>query len=138
MAAVLIVGAGPVGLTLAMELARYRVPVRIVDRAPARSDRSKALAVWPRTLELLDRAGVAADFVAAGVRCPAATILTRTERIARIGFGEVASAYPFALLLPQSETERLLEARLAGLGVAVERGTALDGSPTRAMRWTAG
>ena len=54
---ILIAGAGPVGLTLAAELARYRVPVRIVDKTPAPTDKSKALAVWPRTLELLDRAG---------------------------------------------------------------------------------
>ena len=52
---VLIVGAGPVGLTLACELTRYRVPVRIVDMAPQRADKSKAIVLWSRTLELLDR-----------------------------------------------------------------------------------
>lgn len=123
---VLVAGAGPVGLTLAVELARYGVPVRIIDRALARSDKSKALAVWPRTLELLERAGCAADFVAAGVRCPAANIFAGTERVARVAFGEVASPYPFALLLPQSETERLLESRLSSLGITVERGTTLE------------
>jgi 2-polyprenyl-6-methoxyphenol hydroxylase-like FAD-dependent oxidoreductase len=51
----LIVGAGPVGLTLACELTRYRVPVRIVDKAPQRTDKSKAIVLWSRTLELLDR-----------------------------------------------------------------------------------
>jgi len=54
---VLIVGAGPVGLTLAAELTRYGVPVRIVDRAAARTDRSKALVLWSRSLELLERMG---------------------------------------------------------------------------------
>jgi 2-polyprenyl-6-methoxyphenol hydroxylase-like FAD-dependent oxidoreductase len=64
---VLIVGAGPVGLTLACELIRYRVPVRIVDKAPQRTDKSKALVLWSRTLELLDRGDTgAAPFVAAG------------------------------------------------------------------------
>ena len=52
---VLIVGAGPVGLTLACELTRYRVSVRIVDKAPQRTDKSKAIVIWSRTLELLDR-----------------------------------------------------------------------------------
>ena len=52
---ILIVGAGPVGLTLACELTRYRVPVRIVDKAPQRTDKSKAIVIWSRTLELLDR-----------------------------------------------------------------------------------
>jgi heterodisulfide reductase subunit A-like polyferredoxin len=52
---VLIVGAGPVGLTLACELTRYRVPVRIVDKTSQRTDKSKAIVLWSRTLELLDR-----------------------------------------------------------------------------------
>ena len=52
---VLIVGAGPVGLTMAAELARYGVSVRIVDEAAQRTDKSKAIVLWSRTLELLDR-----------------------------------------------------------------------------------
>ena len=51
---VLIAGAGPVGLTLAVELARYGVSVRIVDKNRERTDKSKALVVWSRTLELLE------------------------------------------------------------------------------------
>ena len=58
---VLIVGAGPVGLTMAAELARYQVPVRIIDKVDAPTDKSKALVIWPRTLELLDRAGCVGD-----------------------------------------------------------------------------
>jgi 2-polyprenyl-6-methoxyphenol hydroxylase-like FAD-dependent oxidoreductase len=54
---VLVVGAGPVGLTMAAELARYGVSVRIVDKAAGRTDKSKALVLWSRTLELLDRMG---------------------------------------------------------------------------------
>lgn len=54
---VLIVGAGPVGMTTASELARYGVPVRIVDKAAQRTDKSKALVLWSRTLEMLDRGG---------------------------------------------------------------------------------
>lgn len=52
---VLIVGAGPVGMTLASELTRYGIDVRIVDKAAQRTDKSKALVLWSRTLELLDR-----------------------------------------------------------------------------------
>ena len=55
---VLIVGAGPVGLTMAAELARYGVSVRIVDKAAQRTDKSKAMVLWSPTLELLDRAGI--------------------------------------------------------------------------------
>lgn len=59
---VLIVGAGPVGLTMAAELARYGVSVRIVDKAAQRTDKSKALVVWSRTLELLERGASTAPF----------------------------------------------------------------------------
>ena len=52
---VLIIGAGPVGLTLAIELARYAIPVRIVEKLAQRTDKSKALVLWSQTLELLDR-----------------------------------------------------------------------------------
>ncbi len=65
---VLVVGAGPVGLTMAAELARYGVAVRIVDKAAARTDKSKALVIWSRTLELIARMGCAEAFVDAGVK----------------------------------------------------------------------
>ncbi len=65
---VLIVGAGPVGMTMASELVRYGVPVRIVEKAAQRTDKSKALVLWSRTLELLDRGGGAAPFVDAGFK----------------------------------------------------------------------
>ena len=118
---VLIVGAGPVGLTMAAELARYGVPVRIVDKAAERTDKSKALVLWSRTLELLDRAGCSAALLAAGQKVVAANIIAGDKTIARIGLSGIACAYPFALMLPQSETERLLEEHLTGLGVTVER-----------------
>ena len=64
---VLIVGAGPVGLTAALELARHGVAVRIVDKAPARTDKSKALVLWSRSLELFDDAGYVEPFLPAGM-----------------------------------------------------------------------
>ena len=88
-AEVLIVGAGPVGLTLAVELARYGVTVRIVDKAAQRSDKSKALAVWSRTLELLDRSGCAATLVAAGKQVAAANIVAGGKTIGRVELGGV-------------------------------------------------
>ena len=73
---VLIVGAGPVGLTLACELTRYKVPVRIVDKAAQRTDKSKALVLWSRTLELLDRGDQgAAPFVEAGFKVRGVNII---------------------------------------------------------------
>lgn len=118
---VLIVGAGPVGLTMAAELARYGVPVRIVDKAAQRTDKSKALVLWSRTLELLDRSGCSAAFVAAGHKVTAANMIAGDKTVGHVGLSGVASPYPFALMLPQSETERLLDEHLAKLGVAVEQ-----------------
>jgi 2-polyprenyl-6-methoxyphenol hydroxylase-like FAD-dependent oxidoreductase len=120
---VLICGAGPVGLVLAIELARYGVSVRIVDRSPHRTDKSKALAVWSRTLELLDRAECSASLEKAGCHVTAANIFNGRHQLARISIDHVASTYPFALMIPQAETEALLEQRLLALGVQVERGT---------------
>ena len=122
---VLIIGAGPVGMTVASELARYGISVRIVDKAPHRTDKSKALVVWSRTLELLDRGpSGAAPFVAAGFKANAVNLVAGSgELMGHVTMDAVKSPYPFGLMLPQSETERLLEERLAGLGVTVERQT---------------
>jgi 2-polyprenyl-6-methoxyphenol hydroxylase-like FAD-dependent oxidoreductase len=122
---VLIVGAGPVGLTLAAELARYGVSVRVIDKAAQRSELSKALVVWSRTLELLDRSGCGAAFVEAGLKVTAANIVAERKTIGRIELGSVSTPHPYALMLPQSETERLLEEHLLRLGVAVERNVEL-------------
>jgi 2-polyprenyl-6-methoxyphenol hydroxylase-like FAD-dependent oxidoreductase len=122
---VLIVGAGPVGLTLACELTRYRVPVRIVDKAAQRTDKSKALVLWCRTLELLDRGDQgAAAFVEAGFKVRGVNIIAPGGHVVgHVKMDAVPSPYNYALMLPQSETERLLEERLQRLGVSVERST---------------
>jgi 2-polyprenyl-6-methoxyphenol hydroxylase-like FAD-dependent oxidoreductase len=119
---VLVAGAGPVGLTMAAELARYGVSVRIVEKARQRSDKSRAIAIWSRTLELLDRAACGSNFIAAGIKVTAANVVSGGRTIAKIELAGVPSPHPFALMLPQSETERLLEEHLNGLGVEVERG----------------
>jgi 2-polyprenyl-6-methoxyphenol hydroxylase-like FAD-dependent oxidoreductase len=125
--AVLIAGAGPVGLTMATELTRYGVPLRIVDKAAARTDKSKALVLWSRSLELIERAGTVDRFLSAGVNCHGARISNGQELIADITFDGVNSPYPFALMIPQSETERIMETHLQELGVKVARETALAG-----------
>ena len=132
---VLIVGAGPVGLTMAAELARYGIAVRLIDKAAQPTDKSRAVVVWGATLELLDRVGCADAFVAAGIQAKAAHLianpskpgsrLTICGQAIRIDFGLLDNHFPYALMLPQSETERLLTAYLAGLGVSIERSVEL-------------
>jgi 2-polyprenyl-6-methoxyphenol hydroxylase-like FAD-dependent oxidoreductase len=118
---VLVAGAGPVGMTMASELARYGVPVRIVDKAAQRTDRSKALVMWSRTLELLERGPGAARFVDAGYKASGINVIAGDKIIGHLSMEKVDSSYPYALILPQSETERLLEEILAAQGISVER-----------------
>ncbi|MDD5199293.1 MAG: FAD-dependent monooxygenase [Terrimicrobiaceae bacterium] len=117
----LVVGAGPVGLTMAAELARYGLSVRIIDKAPQPTDKSKALVLWSRTLELMDRMGCTASFVAAGFKAPGASVSAGGQQLAHLSLGEVASPYPYALMIPQSDTERLLTQHLQSLGITPER-----------------
>ncbi len=122
---VLVAGAGPVGLTMAAELARYGASVRIIDKAAQRSDKSKALVIWSRTLELMDRMGCTARFLEAGLKVSAANIVAGDKLIAHITLDGLASPHPYALVLPQSDTERLLEEHLNAHGVRVERSVEL-------------
>jgi 2-polyprenyl-6-methoxyphenol hydroxylase-like FAD-dependent oxidoreductase len=118
---VLVVGAGPVGMTMASELTRYGVAVRIIDKAAQRTDKSKALVLWSRTLELLERGGGSAPFVNAGFKAEAVNFIAGDKVIGRVSMRDVKTPYPYGLMLPQSETERLLEERLRDSGIAVER-----------------
>lgn len=124
---VLVVGAGPVGLTLAAELVRYGVQVRIIDRSSHPKETSKALVVWSRTLELLERMGCSPAFLDAGLRARGASIRSGRTMLGRTSFDVIASPYDFALMLPQCDTERLLNAQLQALGVMVERRVELTG-----------
>ena len=123
---VLISGAGPVGLTMANELVRHGISVRIVDKSAERTDKSKALVLWSRTLELFDHAGYVDPFLAAGMQAHGAQMSNGKDVIARISLDDIDSPYPYALMIPQSDTERVLEERLAKQGVKVERTVALE------------
>ncbi len=118
---VLIVGAGPVGLVMAAELARYGVKVKIIEKSAQRTDQSKALFVWSRTLELLDRSSTANAFIAVGHKVTAGHIIAAGKPLGDVDFSSVESPHPYALMLPQAETERLLQDQLTKLNVTVER-----------------
>ena len=119
---VLIVGAGPVGLFLANECARRGLRWRIVETRPGQSIHSKALAIFPRTLEIFDMAGIAAPFLEAANRVTAVSVSVRDRRLAHMRFEPEETPYPFVAMVPQDVTEKLLvsELRRKGGGVAYE------------------
>jgi 2-polyprenyl-6-methoxyphenol hydroxylase-like FAD-dependent oxidoreductase len=125
---ILVVGAGPTGLTLALALARFGVRARLVERALAPAGVSKALAVWSGSLEAFAALGVVEPFLAAGRRMETLRVGDGPHELAAMPLGEgVDSVYPFTLVLPQSETEAILARRLDELGGRVERGVELVG-----------
>jgi len=132
---VLIAGAGPTGLVLALWLARQGVKVRIVDRSDGPGTSSRAMAVQARTLELYRQLDLADEIVEGGLRNPAINMWVKGVRRARLDFrdaGRELTPYPFVLIYPQDRHERVLVRRLEEAGVRVERSTELLGFEPRA------
>ena len=125
---VLIVGAGPTGLVLALWLARLGIRIRIIDKSPEPGTTSRAVALQARTLELYRQLGFAEEVVAAGLEFTAANFWARGKKAAHVEFGRLGaglSPFPYGLIYPQDEHERFLIGRLRELGVQVERGSEL-------------
>src|SRR5262249_3539534 len=125
---VLITGAGPTGLVLALWLTRLGVRVRIIDKATEPGTTSRAVAVTARTLELYRQLDLAGAVVEAGVQVEAANLWVGGAKAARLPLGRMGeglSPFPYALTYPQDAHERLLIERLDALGVQVERQTEL-------------
>jgi 2-polyprenyl-6-methoxyphenol hydroxylase-like FAD-dependent oxidoreductase len=125
---VLVVGAGPTGLALALWLARAGVRLRIIEREPEAPRTSRAIAVQARTLELYRQLGIADEAIERGRTLDALNLWVDGQKAAHIPFGDIGrgrSDFPFVLMLAQDEHERLLTAELARAGVVVERGTTL-------------
>src|SRR5712672_921274 len=122
MPSVLIVGAGPTGLVLALWLTKLGVKVRIIDKTAEPGTTSRALAVQARTLELYRQLDLAQTVIARGHKVPAANLWVKGEAAARLPFESVGSGltpYPFLHIFPQDQHERLLIERMEALGVTV-------------------
>lgn len=122
---VIIIGAGPVGLTIAIELYRYGIPFRIIDKNEGPVTTSNALGIHVRTLEIWDMMGIADSAINAGKKIIAANMFANNQRIAHIEFKDLVTKYPFLLSLPQSETEKILTDYLEKNNVFIERKTEL-------------
>jgi 2-polyprenyl-6-methoxyphenol hydroxylase-like FAD-dependent oxidoreductase len=124
---VLVVGAGPTGLTLAAQLHAFGATARIVDRQPDRVHESRALAVQPRSLEVLRGLGVAEELVSRGNDAVQVQLHAggRVVPVRLFGLGLDDTAYPFLLFVAQAETEQVLNDYLATRGVPVQRGVEL-------------
>lgn len=124
---VLICGAGPTGLALALELARFNVPFRIVDKAPAGAAHSQAVAVQARTLELLEAAHITDELLERARRVTKVRIAAGPRHLIDADFSDLPTSYPFIAFIPQNETERIMATELAATGATLERGVALTG-----------
>jgi len=122
---VLIVGAGPVGLFLANECARRGLRWQLIEARSSQSEHSKALAIFPRTLEIFDMAGLVAPFLKEANRVEWVAVTSHHRRLARIRFTPDGTPYPFVAMVPQDVTERLLVDELRHKGGTVEYDTTL-------------
>jgi 2-polyprenyl-6-methoxyphenol hydroxylase-like FAD-dependent oxidoreductase len=121
---VLIVGAGPTGLVLALWLTKLGVGIRIIDNVAVPGTTSRALAVQARTLEFYQQVGLAQTVVARGHKVEGVNLWVEGARAARIPLGNLGQGltpFPFPLIFPQDQHEQLLIERLRELGVEIER-----------------
>ncbi|MDR3442665.1 MAG: FAD-dependent oxidoreductase [Legionella sp.] len=125
---ILIVGAGPTGLVLALWLTKQGVSVRIIDKDHGPGETSRAMAVQARTLELYRQLDLADKTVEAGHKNPSINLWVSGKRKAHVSFGDAGAdltPYPYLLIYPQDQHEKLLIEKLHSMGVVVERETEL-------------
>jgi 2-polyprenyl-6-methoxyphenol hydroxylase-like FAD-dependent oxidoreductase len=131
---VLVVGAGPTGMTAAFELSRLGIHVRLVDKAPEHRaeaspppERSRAIGVQARTLELLEMRGLSTELLRCGHPTAGFSVYGGGKRLIHLDFGRIESRHPYLLFVSQMDTERILREALAARGVSIERGVELVG-----------
>jgi 2-polyprenyl-6-methoxyphenol hydroxylase-like FAD-dependent oxidoreductase len=118
---VLVVGAGPSGLSLAASLVKQGVATTVVDRQAAGANTSRAAVVNARSLEVLEGLDVARRLVKEGIEAPRFSIRDGARTLIPIDFGSLPTEYAYSLMVPQSTTERVLLDRLIELGGTVVR-----------------
>ena len=118
---VVIVGCGPVGLSLACALAVRGIAFVVLDRATKGGNTSRAAVVHARTLEVLEEIDVSQDLVRRGVVVPRFTIRDRDRALLTVPFDILPTVYPYTLMVPQNITEEVLGDRLVALGGSVHR-----------------
>ncbi|HZP91314.1 MAG TPA: FAD-dependent monooxygenase [Burkholderiales bacterium] len=121
----LIAGAGPVGLAAALFLARRGKSVRLVEAARQPASQSRALAVNPRTLELLETTGVARAMLELGKPITGVRFYQSRKPVASLSFAGIHPKFPFMLLLSQAASNALLAKALEAAGGRIERGIKL-------------
>lgn len=121
MHSVLIVGAGPTGLMMACELARYGISFRIIDKKAEPTATTNAAGIHARTLEILEHIGIVEQFLAAGNIADCLELNSQHKTLVRVPLNTFDSHFKFVLLLPQSITEKILNERLQELNHQVER-----------------
>lgn len=122
---VLIVGAGPSGLMMACALARHNISFRIIDKKSEPTKGSNATWIQTRTLEILEIMGMVDGFLKRGHICEGINFYAQGEHLFTFPLKQVDSNYPFILMLPQRETEHLLQNKLEKSHIEVERATEL-------------
>lgn len=124
---VLVVGAGPVGLTMASELLRYGIPCRIIDKNASSAHESRALGLQARTLEVFADMGVIDEVLTQSKPVHSMNAYANQHRIAHIDFkfDALDTPYPFLRVLPQNDSEQILNKHLIKQGLQVERQTAI-------------
>ncbi|MEV4377466.1 FAD-dependent oxidoreductase [Streptosporangium sp. NPDC049644] len=118
---VLVVGAGPTGLTVAVSLAGRGFDVTVVDDQAAGDNTSRAAVVHARTLEVLEDLGISGRLTALGIHARRFTIRDRDRTLVPVDFDRLPTRYPYTLMISQAVTERVLLERLAELGGRVAR-----------------